>query len=129
LSTLCNKEKKTKGAVSLSVKNTQLLKQTSNKKVQIHNPSQMSLLLDSFSFFPRIFFEEFYSTTPQFWTPKADIKTTEKELIITLELPGVHKDQLNVEVYVSDWIYFLFQMTSSLELFIFKKTKVKYNRK
>jgi hypothetical protein len=66
----------------------------------------MSLLLDSFFFFPRIFFEELQSTNSQFWTPKADIKTTEKELIISLELPGVKKDHLNVEVSVYNRICF-----------------------
>jgi HSP20 family protein len=60
----------------------------------------MSFWFDPFPLFPRIVFEEILhsSSKPQFWTPKADIKTTDKELIICLELPGVQKDQLNVEV-------------------------------
>jgi HSP20 family molecular chaperone IbpA len=56
----------------------------------------LSLWIDPVPFFPRFLFEDLRSSL--FWTPKADIKTTDKELIITVELPGVQKDQLNVEV-------------------------------
>ncbi len=38
------------------------------------------------------------SPTPDVWTPVADVKETENELVVTTELPGFEKGDINIAV-------------------------------